>query len=273
MDLDATYLRTAPSAQNAVDLFQGEWSSQLPPVPWPGHDSPTVPVTSGPTPLFADPRIDWAADRLAEWGLPVAGRRILELGPLEGGHTAMLCQKGAREVVAIEANKRSYLKCLVAKELYHLDRARFLLGESTEFLRRTDEVYDIGIASGILYHMANPVELLELLARRCRAVFVWTVFYDPAFYAKYPAKHATFSPPETATHAGYTHRVHRHHYGEALDWNGFCGGSQPFCHWLEQTDILGALAHFGLRRQICVTTENVHATALQLVAMREDVGS
>jgi hypothetical protein len=117
------------------------------------------------------------------------------------------------------------------------------------------------------------VELLELLARRCRAVFVWTVFYDPAFYAKYPAKHATFSPPETATHAGYTHRVHRHHYGEALDWNGFCGGSQPFCHWLEQSDILGALAHFGLRRQICVTTENVHATALQLVAMREDVGS
>lgn len=268
MDLDSTYLRNAPDPQYAVDLFKGEWSSQLPPLPASSGKPPRV-LTSGTTPLFADPRIDWAADRLAEWGLPVAGRRILELGPLEAGHTAMLCQKGAAEVVAIEANKRSYLKCLVVKELYQLTQARFLLGESIEYLRQTDEVFDIGIASGILYHMTNPVELLALLAQRCRAVFLWTVFYDPAFYEAHPEKKVTFSPPERTLHRGFEHQVHRHHYGEALDWNGFCGGASPFCHWLEQKDILGALAHFGLTRQAFFTTENVHATALQAVAMRE----
>lgn len=270
MDLDSTYLRTAPDPQHAIDLFKGEWSSQLPPLPASQPGQAGRVVSSGTTPLFADPRIDWAADRLGEWGFPLTGRRILELGPLEAGHTAMLCQKGAAEVVAIEANKRSYLKCLVVKELYQLNQARFLLGESIEYLRETKEVFDVGIASGILYHMANPVELLALLAQRCRAVFLWTVFYDPAFYERFPEKKATFSPPEPVNFGGFQHQVHRHHYGEALDWNGFCGGAQPYCHWLERDDILGALAHFGLKRQAYFTTENVHATALQAVAMREE---
>mgnify|MGYP000154712492 CR=1 FL=1 len=60
-----------------------------------------MPIKSGSTPLFGDPRIDWACDRLSEWGLPIAGRRVLELGPLEAGHTACLRQRGAGEVVAI----------------------------------------------------------------------------------------------------------------------------------------------------------------------------
>lgn len=274
MDLDSTYVRTAPDPQHAVDIFKGEWSSCLPPLPRTlGRAGLPTPIESGSTPLFEDPRIDWACDRLSEWGLPIAGRRVLELGPLEAGHTARLCQRGAGEVVAIEANRRSYLKCLVVKELYQLNQARFLLGESIEYLRQTDETFDVGIASGILYHMANPVELLALLAKRCRAVFIWTVFYDPAFYQRYPEKLATFSPPENGELEGFNYRVHRHHYGEALDWNGFCGGAQPYCHWLEREHILGALAHFGLGRQASFTTENVHATALQVMAMRDEKSS
>lgn len=263
MDLDATYVRTAPDPQFAVDIFQDEWSSRLPALP-----GSSLAPRSGTTPLFEDPRIDWASDRLSELGIAIEGKRILELGPLEGGHTAMLCARGAAEVVAIEANKRSYLKCLIVKELYGLDRARFLLGESVDYLRTTNDVYDIAIVSGLLYHLANPVELIALLARRCRAIFLWTVVYDPAFFARFPEKLKPFHPPQAAHFDGFPHTVHRMDYGEALDWKGFCGGSRPFCHWLTQEDILRALAHFGLPRQVVITAENVHATALQLVAVR-----
>ena len=62
------------------------------------------------------------------------GFRILELGPLEGAHTYQLEKLGAAEIVAIEANKEAFLKCLIIKELAQLERARFLLGDFVTYL-------------------------------------------------------------------------------------------------------------------------------------------
>ena len=45
-----TYVTTAPSPQNAVDLFEGTWSSKL----------PLDGVTAGPIPLFSDDPVEWA---------------------------------------------------------------------------------------------------------------------------------------------------------------------------------------------------------------------
>src|SRR5664279_556877 len=77
------YASAAPSAQLAVDIFAGEWSSQFP---------AELNVSSGPLPLFADPRIEVTIDWL---GSGVQGARVLELGPLEGAHTSMLDRAGA----------------------------------------------------------------------------------------------------------------------------------------------------------------------------------
>ena len=51
----------APSDQNALDLFAGEWSSQPPPA--------RAELKAGVTPLFDDPRITWAHHRLIEMGV------------------------------------------------------------------------------------------------------------------------------------------------------------------------------------------------------------
>ena len=61
---------------------------------------------------------------------------ILELGPLEGGHTYWLEKMGAKSILALEANTRAFLKCLVVKEVYGLERAKFLCGDFMGFLRR-----------------------------------------------------------------------------------------------------------------------------------------
>ena len=147
------YIRKIPSAQNAVDIFEGEWSSKFP---------DEFGERAGDASLFADERIKIGVEKLGGIG----GQRVRELGPLEAGQTYMLEQLGAAEIVAIEANSHTYLKCLITKELTCLRKARFLLGDFVEYLRHTCETFDLILASGVLYHMSNPVELISLISRR-----------------------------------------------------------------------------------------------------------
>jgi hypothetical protein len=256
------YFGVAPSDQNALDLFAGEWSSQPP--------SSRPELKAGATPLFDDPRITWAHHRLIEMGLAngVTDRDVLELGPLEGGHTYLLDRLGVKSVTAIEANARAYLKCLIAKETFGMPRARFLLGDCLEYLRSTEVRYDVTIACGILYHLTNPVELLQLLARRADALFLWTVFYDPEFIAKNPVPGAKFSEEVQMETGGFKHTVHRFNYGPSLDWKGFCGGGDVFSYWMRKDEILGALQQFGFTDFRTEVHPNIHGSAL-LVAARK----
>ena len=251
-----------PGDQNAIDLFAGEWSSQ-PPANRPD-------LKAGATPLFDDPRIAWANDRLKESGLAggFQDRAVLELGPLEGAHTYLISRLGAKSVTAIEANGRAYLKCLIAKETFGMPQARFLLGDCLMHLKGTSEHYDVGLACGILYHLTNPVELLHLLSQRCDAIFLWTVFYDPEFVEKNPVPGAKFSEAIAMEHAGFRHTVHRFNYGPSLDWKGFCGGGDVYSYWMEKAEILGALETFGFTDFRTEQHPNVHGSALMLTARR-----
>ena len=256
------FFGVAPSDQNALDLFAGEWSSRPP--------STRPELNAGTTPLFDDPRIAWANDRLTEMGLEggIAGRDVLELGPLEGGHTYLLEKLGAKSITAIEANARAYLKCLIAKETFGIAHARFLLGDCLVHLRSAERAYDVGIACGILYHLTNPVELLELLARRCSSLFLWTVFHDAEFVAKNPVPGAKFSEALQMETAGFKHTVHRFNYGPSLDWKGFCGGGDVYSYWMEKEEILGALRMFGFTEFRTEVHPNVHGSALMLAARK-----
>lgn len=224
-------------------------------------------VVLNPEVLDDDPRFQWAHDRFCEMGLTggFADRDVLELGPLEGGHTYLIDRLGARSVTAIEASARAYLKCLIAKETFGMLRAHFLLGDCLAHLRTTDRTYDIDVACGILYHLTNPV---ELLARRCRAIFLWTVFYDPEFIAKQEKPDARFSPAVPMEHAGFKHAVHRFNYGASLDWKGFCSGGELYSYWMEKPEILAALEHFGFGDFHVEQQPNVHGSALMLTARK-----
>ncbi len=228
------YVTSAPSPQQALDIFKGEWASRLP-APFDRCDAGTVP-------LFGDPRLQWAVDRFGG----VAGRRVIELGPLEGGHTWMLEQLGAARITAVEASTRAFLKCLTVKELTGLRRAEFLCGDSVAYLRDTREHFDVGIASGILYHLVNPVELIALLAESCDRVYVWTTYYDAERIRKRPKLAAHFTGSSEASHGGFTHTLHRYRYQTALFRPDFSGGAAPYSHWLTRDTIVAACRHFGL---------------------------
>jgi hypothetical protein len=256
------FFDVAPRDQNALDLFSGEWSSQPPPE--------RGDLKAGATPLFHDPRITWAHHRLIEMGFAggFAGRDVLELGPLEGGHSYLLDRLGAKSITAIEANARAYLKCLIAKETFGMPRVRFQLGDCLVHLRQAAETYDVVVACGIFYHLTNPLELLDLLSRKCEALFLWTVYYDPEFVAANPVPGAKFSEAIPMEYAGFKHTVHRFNYGPSLDWKGFCGGGDTFSYWLDLPSILGALERFGFKDIRREQHPNVHGSALMLVARR-----
>ncbi|RKZ44081.1 MAG: class I SAM-dependent methyltransferase [Gammaproteobacteria bacterium] len=236
MNILDEYINTFPTHQNAFDIFKGEWSS-LPPL------IPTL-KGGGKNPLFHDERIVWAEKLLGGF----KDCHVLELGPLEGGHTYMLENMGASSIIAIEANSRAYLKCLITKEILNLQRARFLLGDFVSYLKETQDVYDACIASGVLYHMHNPAELIHLIAQKTKKVMIWTHYYDPE--TNNPDVNVRFSEVMTQEYQGFNHTLYKHPYQNlaAHSTTGFCGGTSHFSMWMSRQDILSCLKYFGFER-------------------------
>lgn len=251
------YVTTAPAPHNAVNIFAGEWSSAL---PRPLHEVP-----AGSIPLFEDARVTWAVTRLCG----VAGRSVLELGPLEGGHTYHLARAGA-SVTAIEAHTRAYLKCLITKELLGMPGARFLLGDFMEYLRDNPEHVDICFASGVLYHMRNPVETIALISDVADQLFLWTHVYDENIINASELLRPRFTTSTPASHQGFEHTLHRFDYADSLTGKGFCGGSAAHSNWLSRADLFAALTHFGWEVSDVSfdTPDHPHGPALALVATR-----
>ena len=221
-----------PSEQNALDIFKNEWSSKLP--------LARSDLQAGPIPLFEDPRVHWA---VCEAG-GVANQRVLELGPLEGGHTYMLQERGAASILAIEANTRAFLKCLIVKNIFNLHKADFRCGDFISFLRQNTERFDFVLATGVLYHMTSPVELLQLLSRVTDRLFMWTHYYDEAIISGNPNVLRLMAGSTKNTHAGFTHTLHRYEYKDALKV-AFTGGTKSHSCWMERDEILACLHYFG----------------------------
>lgn len=100
-----------------------------------------------------------------------AGLRALDLGCLEGHYTEILAEAGVDQIVAVEWSKD------------HVRRARFLLNELKGYANvsvREGDVedpdlwsdlgaFDIVLFHGLLYHMRNPISVLERIRQAAPA--------------------------------------------------------------------------------------------------------
>lgn len=101
--------------------------------------------------------VEMLSDLRLLWHLDVVGgatnKRVLELGPLEGAHTKMMIDYGAREVVAIEGFAACWLRCLIVKEAFRLHQAQFLYGDFCNYVAGYHgPKFDFVLAAGVLYH-------------------------------------------------------------------------------------------------------------------------
>ncbi len=148
--------------------------------------------------------------------------------------------------MAIEANSRAYPKCLIVKEILGKSKARFLCGAFREYLRRPDDTFDLCLASGVLYHMVNPAELIGLIARISDSVVLWTHYYD-ADNIRARGLEKEFSRTVDLEYEGFCYTAFPKEYGDFLRALGFCGGGASYSCWMTRASILSCLENFGFR--------------------------
>ncbi|HNY31715.1 MAG TPA: class I SAM-dependent methyltransferase [Fibrobacteria bacterium] len=226
-----------PSSQKAVDLFKGDWASKI----------PLENVVSGPREdLFCDPRIQWFIDHVNSTS-GLQGKYGLELGPLEGGHTAMLEKAGAEEILGIESNGRAYLKCLVVKELLGLQKAKFVFGDFVKYLQEPGKTFDFAIACGVFYHLRDPHLVFQSLRQRVNGpMFLWTHYWSKGMKESHPDTWLRFSSTRTGDVAGGKKvQLHRHEYGGSVFSGGFFGGNARYSEWLDEDGLRQAIDSAG----------------------------
>jgi hypothetical protein len=226
------YVVGLPCPQNAIDILPG-WNHALP---------PHVSVVAGDGGFFHDTRILWAIEQYGS----IEGRNILELGPLEASHTWLIEQHNPDRIDSIEANKLSFLRCLVVKELLKLKKPNFYIGDFTEWLDKTEHRYDFIIASGVLYHMDDPIRLLELIAARTDSFYLWTHYMsEEAMPPGDPRRGALVGAMEIQERHGVSARLYKRSYYGAWRSKAFCGGMHDLHRWVQKDDILQIITVLG----------------------------
>ena len=251
------YTRFAPSAQNAVDIFDGAWVGAFP---------PALNLRAGESALYDDVRIHWLLEQTGG----VRDQDVLELGPLEASHSAMLLEAGARSVLAVEANKLAYLRCLVTKEIRGLRNASFLHGDFMPFLEEDTRRWPLIVASGVLYHQEDPLRLLELLAGKTDTLFLWTHVIDEAAMPPDDPRWAALRDKETRRWRDIDVDLYPHPHGLEKPVF-FCGGIAAEPRWMRRESLLAALAALGFN-SLSLNHEDKsgpHSPSLSIVARRE----
>lgn len=178
----------------------------------------------------------------------LAGKSVLELGPLEAYQTRKLCLAGATPVTAVEGNDISFLKCLIVKEIFKIS-AEFLHGDFTEFLKSSERTFDVIWASGVLYHQTDPLLLLKLMCDRASAIYLWSHYWDEQHLGSHPN---AFVPGDNIMREidGFAARYHARTYGGA-NFPGFSGGSgHSYHYWMERSEVLRFIEQQGFSIQL-----------------------
>jgi hypothetical protein len=153
--------------------------------------------------------------------------------------------RGAESITAIEGNSRAFLRCLIAKEALGF-KARFLLGDFQEYLNLSPPHYDFILASGVLYHMMNPIELIISMTKSTDSVGIWTHYYDAEVNASNPRTIGKFAAePVVQEFAGESYELWPQGYAEALDRNDFSGGVESGSRWMTREGLIRLLENEG----------------------------
>lgn len=228
------YVNKYPVSENAFNIFENEWSSVIPG------------VGLGVSELFNDNRVNFFIEECGG----IQGKSVLELGPLEGGHTYMLSNAGAKKIVSIESNIVSFLKCLISKNAFNIN-AEFLLGDFNSYLKNNTDRYDLLVASGVLYHMLDPIQLLVDMCKVSNGIGIWTQYYCSEIIAgrKDLSKKFDVNPIKFSVN-GETYDMYKQSYLEALSWGGFCGGSEAHSYWITKDTLISVIENCGMKVKV-----------------------
>lgn len=144
--------------QNGVNLF--EWTCKI----------PDENIVSGSYRVFES--VDNRPSMVLNHFESVEDWKILDLGTFEGAHAYQLEKFGA-SITAIEAHPINYLKCLLVKNALEM-KTKFLLGDFQKYLENFNGQFDLIFASGVLYHMPDPILFIKSMSKISKKLFIWS---------------------------------------------------------------------------------------------------
>ena len=140
----------------------------------------------------------------------------------------------------------------MAKNQFGL-KSQFLLGDFTKFDFKNYQV-DLILASGVLYHMIDPIKLLVKISEVCERLFLWTHYFEQDFSLWNRNLHDLienekweFKFPKIEFFKGLSITLVKQNYGNSKDCSGFCGGPMKSSYWIEKKDLISLLNLLGYK--------------------------
>ncbi|ACK84803.1 MULTISPECIES: class I SAM-dependent methyltransferase [Methylorubrum] len=241
------------AVRNSFDIFDGQWCSDVPL------------YGGGPSQLFFDTRIKQFDEYIGGF----AGKKILELGPLEAGHTYAMNLLGANDIISIEANIDAFLRCLVVKEAFDI-KAKFICGDFEKYMRHAPPKVDVVLASGVLYHMKEPLELIDAICSTATQCCFWTHYYDKDLVSRNAQLSSKISEPEVVSFKGRDIVVAKQSYLGDLDRLDFAGGLENYSYWVSLEGLRETFEALGFEFVVIEKQENhPHGPGITFVAKRK----
>lgn len=197
--------------------------------------------------------------------------RILELGPSDGYNTAGLETQGATNITSIDGNAGAFMRCLIMKNAFDL-KAKFLLGDFLSYIGGPGTSFDLVYASGVLYHLLDPIAFIERCSEIAPHLFLWTFHYNEDEIAKHDYERNWFKPAENETKQwrGRDFVYHRRYYEMSIvEGATYAGGLTRYSHWLTLDDIFAVLNMAGYRVIRTVPDGFSGIPAMNILATRE----
>jgi 2-polyprenyl-3-methyl-5-hydroxy-6-metoxy-1,4-benzoquinol methylase len=101
----------------------------------------------------------------------LAGKRVLDLGCLEGYFSAECALHGAR-VVGVDAREVNVKKCELVRSALGLEGMSFVVDDALAVTRSRYGSFEIVLALGLLYHLDDPLRFLANVSELCESFTV-----------------------------------------------------------------------------------------------------
>lgn len=196
--------------------------------------------------------------------------KIIELGPSNGYNTLGIELEGAHDIVSIEANTSAFLRCLILKNAMGL-RAKFLLGDFLKYLNQPGMSADLIYASGVLYHLHDPVEFLMRCGQVAPHLFLWSFYYDAEKVQAHPHERERFAADvnERRSAGDATFTYHRRFYQAELAADPkYQGGLEDYANWLDLLELRKAIGLAGYEIIKVIDDEYMGMPAINIFAER-----
>jgi SAM-dependent methyltransferase len=182
-------------------------------------------------------------------GGSLVGKRVLDVGCLEGGYTATFARLGAREAVGVEIRESNLERCRVLESRLCLPNLRYAQVDAKSLSPGEFGVFDVVFAQGILYHLDDPYNFLY----RCSRMASEFVLLDTHVAAAHARSHGCSERLSARTWDGRVYAGREaFEYPEglgsgeldALSWAAY---GNPSSFWLLEESLLAMLSDLGFQ--------------------------